>query len=63
MAKKVDYLNRGIFLIIVALAWVLYEQGTITSLLQLAGSVLVLFGISVILVSLATMDMDREVAA
>ena len=63
MPKKIDYLFRGIFLIIVALAWVLYERGTISSLLQVIGSVLILYGITVILVTLATRNSNREVFA
>ena len=46
-----------------SLAWVLYEQGTIASLIQLAGSVLILYGASIIVISLATMNARREVAA
>jgi hypothetical protein len=59
----VDYLLRGIFLIIVSLAWILYEQGTITSLLQVVGSVLIMYGISIVIVSLATLNSRREVVS
>jgi hypothetical protein len=61
LPKKVDYLLRGVFLVIVALAWVLYERGAIGSLLQAIGGVLILYGISVILVTIATRNSDREV--
>jgi uncharacterized membrane protein HdeD (DUF308 family) len=61
LPKKIDYLLRGVFLIIVALAWVLYERGTIGSLLQVIGVVLILYGITVILVTFGTRKSDREV--
>ncbi|MBU7004498.1 MAG: hypothetical protein HXS50_02940 [Theionarchaea archaeon] len=60
MLKKIDYLLRGVFLIIVALAWVLYERGTIGSLLQLIGIVLILYGITVMLVTFGTRKSDPE---
>ena len=63
MARNLDYLNRGILLVIVGMVWVLYEQGTLTSVLQFAGSVLVLFGVSVVLVALLFTGDQGEVSA
>ncbi len=62
MPKNVGYLNRGLFLIIVALIWILYEHGTVENVLQFGGWVLVLFGAALVVVALVVMG-DREVAA
>ena len=43
-------------------AWVLYEQGTLTSVVQFAGSVLVLCGLSIVLVALLLMGTDGRLA-
>ena len=52
--KNIGYLYRGLFLVILAFAWVLYEQGTITSLFQIVGYLLVFFGFAVVVITLIT---------
>lgn len=54
--EELGYLYRGLFLITLGLLWVLWERRTITSLLQLAGYLLICFGIAVVLINLMPGD-------
>ncbi len=62
MPKNLAFLDRGLFLVILGVLWVLYEQGSIATIAQLVGTLLVLFGISVVLVSIFTMAAKEEVS-
>lgn len=62
MPKNLAFLDRGLFLVILGVLWVLYEQGSIATIVQLVGTLLVVFGISVVLVSIFTMVAKEEVS-
>jgi uncharacterized membrane protein HdeD (DUF308 family) len=60
--KNLAFLDRGLFLVILGVLWVLYEQGSIATIVQLVGTLLVVFGISVVLVSIFAMVAKEEVS-
>jgi uncharacterized membrane protein HdeD (DUF308 family) len=60
--KNLAFLDRGLFLVILGVLWVLYEQGSIATIVQLVGTLLVVFGISVVLVSIFAMVTKEEVS-
>ncbi len=62
MPKNLAFLDRGLFLVILGVLWVLYEQGSIGTIAQLVGTLLVVFGISVVLVSVFTILAKEEVS-
>lgn len=62
MPKNLAFLDRGLFLVILGVLWVLYEQGSIATIVQLVGTLLVVFGISVVLVSIFAMVTKEEVS-
>ena len=62
MPKNLAFLDRGLFLVILGVLWVLYEQGSIATIVQLVGTLLVVFGISVVLVSIFAMVAKEEVS-
>ena len=64
MPKNLAFLHRGLFLIILGVLWVLYEQGSVKSIAQFVGMLLVMFGLSVVLVSiLSILAKEEEVVA
>ena len=62
MPKNMAFLDRGLFLVILGVLCVLYEQGSIATIAQLVGTLLVVFGISVVLISVFAMAAKEEVS-